>query len=292
VEFWQAVAFLETDQLLTVAKAADEYGFHTLTVSDHIFYPEPLKAAYPYTPDGKPFWSPETPFPDPWVTIGAMAGVTTRLQFATNVYIAPARDLFTVAKLVATASALSGGRVRLGAGAGWCEDEFEQTGQDFATRGPRLEEMVGALRTLWGGGTAEHHGRFFDFGPLQMSPAPAGPVPIYLGGDSGPAMRRAARVADGWIGNAYRADAAEATLARLDAALAAAGRTDEPFGKVISLYEPPTPELYRRFEDKGVTGVICAPWMVADVTAGNFTSPVEAKLAAMERFAEDVIARV
>jgi probable F420-dependent oxidoreductase len=292
VEFWQAVAFLEPDQLLTVAKAADEYGFHSITVSDHIFYPEPLQSPYPYTPDGKPFWSAETPFPDPWVMIGAMAAVTTRLRFATNIYIAPARDLFTVAKLVATASVIAGGRVSLGAGAGWCKDEFDQTGQDFATRGARLEEMVAALRTLWAGGTVEHHGRHYDFGPLQMSPAPEAPVPIYLGGDSPAAMRRAAKVADGWIGNAYSTEDAEDRLRRIDAELAAAGRSEVPFKKVLSLYDPPSPDLYRRFEELGVTGLICAPWMVADVTRGNFNSPAETKLAAMERFAEDIIQRM
>lgn len=289
MEFWQAVAFLETGQLLEVAKAAQDYGFDAITVSDHIFYPEPLRSAYPYTADGTPFWSPETPFPDPWVLIGAMAAVTTRLRFTTNIYIAPARDLFTVAKLVSTASVISGGRVSLGAGAGWCRDEFEQTGQDFSTRGARLEEMVGALRALWAGGLAQHHGRFYDFGPLQISPVPEVPVPVYLGGDSPPALRRAARVADGWIGNVYTTEDADAVLGRLDAELKAAGRTGEPFHKVIALYDPPSPDLYRRYEDKGVSAIICAPWMVADQESGSFTSDVGAKLAAMERFATDVI---
>jgi probable F420-dependent oxidoreductase len=289
VEFWQAVAFLETDQLVPVARAADELGFHSITLSDHVFYPEPMRSAYPYTADGAPIWSPTTPFPDPWVMIGAMAAVTSRLRFTTNIYVAPARDLFTVAKLVSTAAVVSGGRVSLGAGAGWCQDEFDQTGQDFATRGARLEEMVHALRALWRGGPVEHHGRYFDFGPLRIAPVPDDPVPIYLGGDSAPALRRAARVADGWIGNAYASADAVAMLARLDAELAAAGRTGEPFHKVLALYDPPSPDLYRRFEDLGLSALICAPWMVADVDVGSFTSPLAAKLAAMERFADEVI---
>jgi len=292
VELWQAVAFLEVDQLLEVATAAEGMGFGAITVSDHVFFPGQLRSRYPYTPDGTPFWSPDTPFPDPWVLIGAMASVTTRIRFTTNVYVAPARDLFTVAKLVATAAVLSGGRVALGAAPGWCEDEFLQTGQDFATRGPRMEEMVAALRTPWQGGMVAHHGRFFDFGPLQISPVPDAPIPIYLGGDSPVALRRAARVADGWIGNAYDADGADAVLDRLEAELAAAGRTAEGFAKVLALYDPPSVDLYRRFADRGVTAVICAPWMVADQESGSFTSPLQTKLTAMERFAEDIIAKL
>jgi alkanesulfonate monooxygenase SsuD/methylene tetrahydromethanopterin reductase-like flavin-dependent oxidoreductase (luciferase family) len=111
-------------------------------MSDHIFYPHDLASPYPYSPDGTPIWPPETAWPDNWVTIGAMAAVTERLQFGTSVYIAPARDLFTVAKQVGTAAVLSNNRVNLGVGAGWMREEFEQTGQEYGNRGRRLDEMI------------------------------------------------------------------------------------------------------------------------------------------------------
>ena len=149
MKFWQAVAFLETEQLLEVAQAADRLGFDSITVSDHVFAPKDRKSKYPYTPTGEPLWSAETPWPDPWVLIAAMSAVTTRLKFSTNVYIAPGRDLFTVAKLVSSAAVISGGRVSLGTAAGWCQEEFELAGQDFHNRGKRLNEMMrGAAAAL------------------------------------------------------------------------------------------------------------------------------------------------
>ncbi len=289
VKFWQAVAFLETDQLLEVAQAADRLGFDSITVSDHVFSPQERKSKYPYTPTGEPFWSPETPWPDPWVLISAMAAVTTRLKFSTNVYIAPGRDLFTVAKLVSSAAVISGGRVSLGAAAGWCQEEFELAGQDFHNRGKRLNEMMEALRVLWRGGFQEFHGTYYDFEPLQISPVPDSPIPIYIGGDSEPALRRAATLADGWIGNAYSVEDADAVLDRLHGHLKAAGRTIDGFETVMALYAEPTPDVLRRFEDRGVTALMCAPWMVAQTEAGNFNSPVSEKIDAMEAFAEKVI---
>ncbi len=283
MKFLQAVAFLETDQALAIARASEEMGFDGIAVSDHMFFAREYRAKYPYTADGAPFWKPETHWPDPWVLIGAMAAVTTRLRFTTNVYVAPARDLFTVAKAVSTAAVLSGGRVSLGAGPGWCEDEFLQTGQDFATRGKRLDEMVVALRALWAGGMVEHHGTYYDFDPVQLSPTPPGPIPILIGGDTDVALRRAARVGDGWVGNAYDEDTAAVLVERLRSERKAAGREDADFDLILSLKARPTPELFRRFEDLGVTSVITAPWMAAkEPTLG-------ARLAAMEAFAAKVL---
>ncbi len=292
MKFWQAVAFLETEQLLEVAQAADRLGFDTITVSDHVFAPKERKSKYPYTPTGEPLWSAETPWPDPWVLIAAMSAVTTRLTFSTNVYIAPARDLLTVAKLVSSAAVISGGRVSLGTAAGWCQEEFELAGQDFHNRGKRLNEMMEALRLLWRGGFQEFHGTYYDFEPLQIAPVPDSPIPIYVGGDSEPALRRAATLADGWIGNAYSIEAADAVLDRLHGHLKAAGRTIDGFETVIALYVEPTPDVLRRFEDRGVTALMCAPWMVAQTDAGNFTSPVSDKINAMEAFAEKVFGKV
>src|SRR5918998_18826 len=140
MRFHQAVAFLETDQLLELCAAIDHLPFGGVYVSEHLFYPRDLRSPYPYSPyeDGSPIWSPESDWPDPWCLISAMAAVTTNQVFTTGVYVAPARDLITVAKLVSTAAVISQGRVRLGIGAGWCKEEFDATGQEFSNRGARL----------------------------------------------------------------------------------------------------------------------------------------------------------
>ena len=124
--------------------------------------------------------------------IAALAGSTQNLLFTTGVYVAPMRDLMTVAKTVGTTAFLSDNRLRLGVGVGWCQEEFDQTGQDFATRGPRLNEMIVALRALWRGGWVEFHGDYYDVPECQMEPHPSEPVPIIGGGQlpGGPAPGR------------------------------------------------------------------------------------------------------
>jgi probable F420-dependent oxidoreductase len=285
MKFWQSMAFLDTGQALDVARAVEQCGYDAVTVSDHLFHPETLRSHYPMSPTGEPFWGPETEWPDPWVLIGAMAAVTSTLRFTTGVYVAAARDLFTVAKLVSTAAVVSGGRVSLGVAAGWCREEFEQTGQDFASRGRRTAEMIPVLRELWGGGVIEHHGTYYDFEPLRISPVPDQPVPVYLGGESETALRRAATLADGWVGGAYTEDDADAILTRLRHHLDAAGRADEPFEVALALLATPDPDRYRRYADKGVTALLCAPWMRAKQPT------LSARVAEIERFAETVLVK-
>ena len=205
MKFWCATAFMETRELIAVSTMLDEYGYHGLMVSDHLVFPQQLESKYPYSPfdDGRPMWQPETAWPDPWVLIGAMAAVTTQLQFTTNIYVAPMRPLLQVAKEVSTASVISSGRVALGAGAGWMREEFELQGQSYTNRGKRFTEMVLALREMWKPGWVEFHGDYYDVPACTMEPTPADPIPIYIGGHSDAALRRAAQVGDGWIGNAY-----------------------------------------------------------------------------------------
>ena len=277
MRFWLGASFSDTGEFLELARAAERCGIDTLTLSDHIFFAD-FETPYPY---GKMRWTAQTHWPDPWITIGAMAAVTTTLRFAPNVYVAPARDLFTVAKQVSTAAALSGGRVSFGVGVGWCREEFEATGQDFHTRGRRLDEMIPALRELWTGRTVEHHGRFYDFGPLSMSP-PGGDIPVYVGGDSDAALRRAARIGDGWVGNRiYTEERLDEVLLRLNGFLKEYGRG--PIEVVAPLAVLPDAATYRKFADKGVTATFTAPWWIwKDMS----------KIAAMERFHEEIIANM
>jgi probable F420-dependent oxidoreductase len=294
VRFHQAVAFLETEQLLELCQACDDMGYAGMYVSDHLFYPRDLRSRYTYSPyeDGSPIWSPESDWPDSWCLISAMAAVTRRLHFTTGTYIAPARDLITVAKLVGTAACISGGRVHLGVAAGWCAEEFAATGQRFEDRGKRLDDMIPALRALWQGGWVEYHGDYYDVPAMQMNPSPPDRIPIYGGGHSQPALRRAAQRCDGWLGaGPYSPEDALMYLGRLKDELKRAGRLGEPYTIYLALNAPPEASLYRRFEDEGVTDTLCAPWMVAEMSAGrDYRSSIEQKISAAERFANDVIA--
>jgi probable F420-dependent oxidoreductase len=296
MRFHQAVAFLETDQLLELCRACDDMGYAGIYVSDHVFYPQKLESRYTYSPyeDGSPIWQPEANWPDTWCLISAMAAVTENLHFTSGVYIAPARDLFTVAKLVGTAAYISDNRVHLGMGVGWCKEEFDATGQEFHNRGKRLDDMIPALRALWQGGWVQYHGPHYDFDPLQMNPSPTAPVPIYAGGHSEPAMRRAARLCDGWLAaSAYTPDDAWHYLGEMRRLLKEAGRENDPFTIYLALNAPPDPDLYKQFEDAGVTDMVCAPWMLAERTdPKDYGSSLAAKLAATEEFATTVLAKM
>jgi len=258
VKFWQALSFTETDQLVPLARSCEEAGFHGVFLSDHVFVPARLESKYPYSPDGSPPFTPATEHPEPWAAICAMAQATTRLWFSTAVYLAPLRHPLHVAKSLATASVLSGGRVALGAGVGWVREEFEVLGKDFRKRGAQLDEAIEILRKVWKGGLVEHHGRHFDFPPLASEPRPVAPVPIWIGGTSDGALRRAARQ-DGWIGSGDTPESATALTTRLTALRREAGLGMEGFEVIAAIAGEPDLEVYRRLEKAGVTAFVSYP---------------------------------
>jgi probable F420-dependent oxidoreductase len=227
------------------------------------------------------------------VLIGAMSSVTERLHFSTNVYIPGHRPILQVAKEIATASVLSDGRVALGAGAGWMKEEFDLQGQDFHNRGKRLTEMVQALRELWKGGWVEWHGEHYDIPAVTMEPHPPAPVPIYIGGHTDAALRRAATVGDGWIANAYPWDEAVRQVERMQHFLKEAGREDDPsFDILVGLYEMPSVDLYKRAEDIGITSTLCMPWAMGNVSKGDHRglAAVAAEYQGyIDRFAEEIV---
>lgn len=288
MRFVAALAFGNPAEFLAIARAAEAAGWHALALSDHVLFPEKIESAYPYTPDGKPFWEPTVPWPDPWVAIGAMAAVTERLRFLTNVYVLPARNPFLVAKAVATAAVLSGDRVTLGVGVGWMREEFELLGQDFRTRGRRTDEAIEILRALWRGGMVEHHGRQYDFGRVQMSPTPARPVPIYVGGESEAALRRAARLGDGFISVLHSSAELTEIIDRINVLRKDFGREREPFDFVCSCNDAFDLDGYRRLADIGVTSVLTMPW----VFYGEDPTTLDGKRAGLERFGAEVIGKL
>jgi probable F420-dependent oxidoreductase len=294
--FHQSITFLPTRQAVPLAMACDDLGYGGIYISDHLFNPRSLESRYTYSQreDGAPGWEHETPWPDPMCMISGLATVTTNVTFTTGVYIAPVRDLITVAKTTATAAILSDNRLRLGVGVGWCKEEFDQTGQDFSTRGKRLDEMIVALRALWRGGWVEYHGDYYDVPECQMLPSPSAPVPIIGGGHSPVALRRTAALCDGWIAaGAYSEEEAWTHLGSLRQALKEAGRQGEPFDIYLSLNERPSVELYQRFTDAGVTDFVCAPWMFVPVADGTpDDEAVTARLGAVKWFADEILEKM
>jgi alkanesulfonate monooxygenase SsuD/methylene tetrahydromethanopterin reductase-like flavin-dependent oxidoreductase (luciferase family) len=188
-----------------------------------------------------------------------------------------------VAKSVGTAAVVSGNRVALGVGIGWCAEEFDLLEQQFRTRGRRTDEGLALVKELWQPGWREFHGEFYDAPRLVMEPTPTAPVPIYVGGLSEIAFARAARH-DGWVGDMYRTDEAIGWARRLAEVRAEAGATGD-FAVILALTDAFLPEHFARAEEGGVTDCMTMPWMYYS----GRDCPVEEKIAGMERFAGDVI---
>ena len=211
-----------------------------------------------------------------------MAQVTTRLKFVTTVYIPAMRDPYAAAKAIGTAAYLSDGRVELGIGVGWCEEEFTLMGQRFDRRGKRTDEMLELFRALWEPGWTEFDGEFYQMPRLEMEPTPPR-IPIYVGGLSDIALRRAARN-DGWIGDLISTDRAIASVEKVREMRAENGLSMDGFEVLTPLTDAFMPEHYERAEARGITGVVTMPWMFY---AGPDASLAE-KIDGMKRFRKDL----
>jgi probable F420-dependent oxidoreductase len=288
MKFAVSMAFSDPGHWLEMARAADHAGWHAVLVSDHVVHPETIRSPYPYTKDGAPRWQSDTAWPDAWVSIGAMAAVTERVRFMTGIYVLPLRNPFVVAKAVATAAVLSGDRVTLGVGVGWMREEFELLEQPFERRGRRADEMIEVMRKLWTGRVVEHHGEFYDFAPLSMLPAPRARVPIVVGGISDTALRRAARLGDGWISDIHTLAELRDITARLRGLRQECGRGEEPFEIVAACSDAVGIDGYRRLQDAGVTCLQTMPWFFY----GGPTEDLARKVEGIRRFADDVIAKL
>jgi probable F420-dependent oxidoreductase len=288
VKFVTSMAFSNPSQLGALARGAERAGFACITLSDHVVHPDRIETPYPYTPDGQPRWEPFTDWPDPWVAISAMAAVTERIRFFTSVFVLPLRNPFLVAKTVGTAAVLSDNRIALGIGAGWMRDEFELMGQSFDARGRRMDEMLDVLGRLWSGGMVEYHGDFYDFDPLEMSPVPSEPIPVYVGGVSKPARRRAATRGDGWISDLHTTAELGELLADVLEMRAASDRADEPFEVLVTVSDAYDLDGYRRLEEMGVTHLTTIPWLFY----GGQTDSLAQKLDGLARFGDEVIAKL
>ncbi len=286
MKFAYAATWMDPASYVPMARAADESGWWACACSEHVANPKVLRSKYPYTESGDRRWEAFTPWPDPVVAIASMAAVTSQLRFFTNIYVLPLRSPFAVAKAFGTLAVLSHNRVALGIGMGWMEEEFQLMEQPFARRGKRGDEMLEVVRALWAGGWVEHHGDFYDFDELEMSPAPTEPVPIYVGGLSDAALRRAARH-DGWISDLQStAELAEA-CATLRRYREEAGTIDRQFTVVGSANDAADVDGYRRLEEAGVDVLLTWPW----VFYTGFKSDEQQRIDGIRRFADDVIGR-
>lgn len=282
MKFYVSSGFLNTGEIIEIARAADELGYDGIGIPDHIVNLETLSTPYPYTKDGQRRWPPFTDWPDPWVLVGALAQVTTRLRFVTTVYIPAMRNPYSAAKAIGTAACLAQGRVELGVGVGWCADEFALMEQRFEDRGKRTDEMLELLAALWSPGWTEFDGRFYQTPRLEMEPTPPR-IPIYVGGLSETALRRAARH-DGWIGDLIRLDRAIEAVTRLRALRSENGLSMDDFTVLTPLVDAFSVADYQRAADSGITGILTMPWMFYNGPDATLAEKIDG----MRRFRKDL----
>jgi probable F420-dependent oxidoreductase len=289
MKFSLGIALSPLDQLIDLARTAEEYGFSSIALPDSLFYSEEVSAKYPYTPDGSRFWNAETPWSDPLVTAAALGAATTTIRFYTQVLKLGPRNPVLLARQVGSVAHLTGNRFGLGVGLGWSPEESLWCGAPFSDRGPRGDEAIEVLKLILGGGMVEYHGKHFEFGKLQMSPAPGEPVPIYVGGHTGVALRRAARIGDGWSSAMMRFDELRTVIERLGRLRAEYGRAGRPFEIQAVCIDRFGLDGFRQQADIGVTDAIVVPWRFYGT---GFDGDLAAKRDGIRRFADEVIAKL
>lgn len=286
MKFVLSTSFSTVAHLTQIAPVADDYGWDAMSFSDHVVHPEQISEPYPYTEDGSRRWGAFTDWPDPWVVIGALSTITQRLRFTNNIFVLPMRNPFLVAKAISTAAIVSNNRVTPAFGVGWSADEFALMQQDFRTRGKRTDEMLEIMRLLWTGEMVEYQGEHYQFERLEMNPAPSARIPIWIGGISDPAMRRAARLADGWVTDLQPSSEIIDSIARIRQWRRDCGREHEPFEVMATPNDAWDPDGYKRLEDAGVTHILTMPWAFYH----GDTKDVELKIDGVKRYADEVIA--
>jgi probable F420-dependent oxidoreductase len=262
-----------------VAQAAEREGFEAIWLGDHLISPVGYGSDYPYSPTGGPGHAVDTPMLDVWVNAAHLAAHTTTLKLGSGVLVLPLRSPFVTARAVASAQLLSGGRIVLGIGTGWLREEFDAVGEDFDARGRRTDEAIGILRRLWSGEVVEHDGESYSFGKVQFVPA-VDPPPIVIGGISKPALRRAARLGDGWYGPSVPLEQSVGARDAIAAQRAELGRDGE-FAYWARVPVPVERDEVLRFRAAGFERVA--------ITGASLTrrdAPTQAKLDALARAAE------
>jgi probable F420-dependent oxidoreductase len=271
-----------------LARAAEDAGYHAMVIPDSICYPLHATSEYPYNPDGSREFLEDKPFLEPFSLIPALGAVTSRLRFTTFVVKVPVRNPVLLAKQATSTAVLTGGRLSLGVGTSPWREDYDALGVDWAGRGRRLDESIAILRGLAAGGYFEFQGESFTLPPVKIAPVPAAPIPVLIGGHSDAALRRAARLGDGWM----HGGGDPANLPRLLGRLTEFRRSEgdgRPFEVHVISMDAYTVDGVRRLADQGVTDVIVGFRWPYEV--GPDTEPLSTKLDNLRRFADGVMAK-
>lgn len=286
MEFQIAESMCDIDHYLPLAQAADEAGFGVFALGDSVLYPEVARDKYPYTPTGNREFLEGAPFLDPFQLFAAMSVVTTNIKFAFGVLKLPIRDPVLTAKQVASLAVMSNERLIFGIGLSpWIED-FQACGQDWDSRGKRMDEMIQIIQGLMSGEYFEWKSEFYDIPKVKLCPTPHAMPPIIIGGHSKPAYRRAGQYGNGVNFVSLTEDELVDRLAIVNDYRKKYGREKEDF-KVFAGMPTFGVDDMKRLEEKGVThlGVGYRNPYEPD------TMQLQDKIDWVKRFGDEVIAK-
>lgn len=260
------------DGAAALAEACDTHGVESVWTVEHVLVPTGYESEYPYSRDGKMPGSLEAPIPDPLIWLTWVAAHSKNVKLATGVMILPQRNPAVLAKEVATLDSLSRGRVVLGVGVGWLEEEFDALGVPFAGRGKRTDEYIEAMRELWTTDESSYSGEFVNYDRVMSFPKPhAGSPPIFIGGHSHAAARRAGRLGDGFFPG--RQEILGELIETMRTTAAAAGRDADAIQ--ITTGASMKPEKRKELTDLGVSRMVFPP---PAVTADEIGPAIERTL--------------
>ena len=290
MRFTYAEAMTRAEFYAPLARAAETAGYTSMTVADSLIYPRESDATYPYTDTGDREFLEDKEFLETMVLVTHLAAVTSTLRFTPFVLKLPVRPPVLVAKQAASIAFLSGNRLGLGIGLSPWPEDFTALGVPWARRGKRMDECIDVLRGLWSGEFFEYQGELYDLPSMKQTPAPTEPIPLLVGGHSEAALRRAVLKGDGWMHAGGDGDELDRLLARIAEIRKAEGLTDVPFEIHAISYDAYSPDGVKRLADKGVTD--CIVGFRIPYIKGPDTEPLDKKVEHLERFAQDVIAKV
>jgi probable F420-dependent oxidoreductase len=234
---------------------AERLGFSTLWAPEHVVLVDQYQSQYPYSVQGK-FPAPtDAPIADPFLTLCTLASVTERIRLGTAICLVPEHNPLVLAKVIATLDCLSEGRFTLGVGVGWLEEEFHALGVSWDRRAQRTREYIEAMRQLWSEPVSSYHGEFVSFENVRSNPKPVhgAALPVFFGGESGPALRRVAEYGNGWIGFNLSPDEAATKIRRIEELLRTNGRKRSDLELAVSNSgKPITADDLKRYRDAGV----------------------------------------
>jgi probable F420-dependent oxidoreductase len=260
---------IEGEKIARVARRAEELGYDSLWVSDHIIFPTVLRSSYPYSPDGKLPLDPTNPLLEPFTVLSYAAGVTKTIKLGTSVVIVPYRDPIVTAKIVSSLDVLSGGRFIFGVGVGWLDEEFRVLRQNLRDRAPQTREALLAMRACWTQEDPEFHGKFFDFAGIKFAPKPKQKPypPIWFGGNSMPALKRAVELGTGWhaVWMTPEEVAEKAAILRDLCSKAGKNFADFPLSINVNHKVPLTVENVKKYEAAGISMMFMPRSFQADV---------------------------